>query len=233
MSAPLGFGFLLTVLVAQTPLGHAGRLRGPVYSASFEEVDFAEIEERARQRSLDVEEARLGDLVRRNFSYLFWNCLDQKRFLAPPPPKRVAESMVQVLDLSQRLTLLLAEARKIASTPGWTRGGALESKSGRLILEMGEAAKELKNAFQGSFVEVHRARYKLSIPGGREPRGRFLAFLLQAERINRSLIAKVDDYFFNSDPGAIKVTDFEEASVGVLAEALFKLCEASGKAGRH
>ncbi len=140
--------------------------------------------------------------------------------------------MVHVLDLNQRLTALLKEARAIATETSGIHGGALESKSERLIRDVGEAARELKSAFQASFVEVHRAPYKLSIPTGGQRRGRFLAFVRQAEKINASLTVKVDEYFFNSNPGAVNVSDFEEASVGVLAEALSKLCKASGPGRR-
>lgn len=222
-------GSLLSVANGQPAFDGASDSRRGEYSPTFDEVDFPAIEERARHRDLAVRGERLETLVRRNFSYVFWNCVDQKRFLAPPPPKRVAQSMLEVLDLNQRLTSLLVDARQLASVPKWVNGGPQVSDSQRLMRELREVAKDLKDAFRKSFVDMRRSRYQVAVPLPREPRPRFLAFVVQAERINRSLTEQVDDYFFNANPGAVKVKDFEEASVAVLAEALAKLCEMSAK----
>lgn len=196
----------------------------------FDEVDYGRIELRAKERGLDVPERELGPLVRRNFQYVFWRCLNQRRFLVAPAPRKVADSMLKVLELNRTLMARLDYARSVAADG---LDASKESERRRVIREVGQAARDLKRAFRGTFIELERAEYQISVPSGGQGAGVFLSFLLQAEKIGRQVTRKLDSYFFAPAPGAVAVSDFEEASIGVLCEAIERLSELSEKTLRQ
>lgn len=210
--------------------GQADRWRGTSdFAARFDDVDYAGLEDQARKRRLDIPESAIARRVRRNFQHVFMNCLNRQRFLAEPSPREVAGKVETILDLNDRLNSLVVEGRRLAVDEDSMAEAESGNRRRALMREMERTADELKKVFSDNFVDLRQASYNVSISRDRSRTTRFLLFVLQADRICRTLTDHLNDYFFPAAPGAVAVSDLDDASVEVLAEALVKLCELNRK----
>lgn len=191
-------------------------------SAPFASVDISVLQDRARQR-LEGPDKELDLMLRKNLTFIFYNKLNRKRFLVAPPPEKVVERIRSVLDLSEDLSTLISEGRSLMLDP------QQDSPPDFLVKRIGQTARDLRDAFEGYFLEGHGSDYSLKVPLSREPGTQFMHFLVQSHRISLELTRKLDEYFFDTSPGAVTLSQYRASSIRTLTESLQLLSRAVEK----
>ncbi len=192
--------------------GSEGNYERTLYAASFDSVDWSGLAAVAGV-SLD------GDLAarqayERNLKYIFHHKLNRRRFLVAPDPQMVVDRIVAIMETNQRIARLLADGRMQLG------GRTPETGAQALVREVGHAARTLKEQFTGFFLEAHSATYAIHLPRSPDPAAQFSNFILQAQTISRDLTRRLDDYFFTSSPGAVRLEEMRSGNIVTLAESL-------------
>jgi hypothetical protein len=90
---------------------------------------------------------------------------------------------------------------------------------------IGGKAEELRSEFADYFIEVHQSSYAMRYPLVKDPAVQFASFLVESEKIARSLTEQLDAYFLNRSPGAVRLDEYRSSSIVVLMDALSKLSQ--------
>ena len=195
---------------------------------SIDRVDLKPLWDLAQQRSTEVPEAELRTLVWSNFRFLFYNKLNRNNFLTNPGPDLVVEKIVGVLNLNERLGLLIEEAQKSVAK----REVSWREKA-QLVTEIDRSARKLRSAFSQYFVDEGSASYRIRVAKIDAKPIQFRYGLSQMDHVNTSLTRELDRYFFNPAPGLVRLSEYQSSSIGVLCESLVKLSRFTKKAIRN
>ncbi len=152
----LSFSFLTPDLCGQITKSITG-FRAPKLAPVIDQVDLRPLWDLAQQRSAEVPEAELRTLVWSNFRFLFYNKLNRNNFLASPGPDLVVEKIVGVLNLNERLRLLIEEAQRSGNREASWR------KKAQLVTEIDRSARKLRSAFSQYFVDEGSATYRIRV----------------------------------------------------------------------
>lgn len=183
-----------------------------LYATSFDQVDWSSLTAIAGSRA--ESEVELQQLCERNLKYIYHHKLNRRRFLVAPKPQVVVDRIVGILEASERLTGLLLRARGLLSRD------ALSADNRLLVQQVGRTARELRSQFTDYFLESHASAHTFQVPRSGDPAAQFSAFLLQSHRINLELSRRLDDYFFDGSPGAIRLDQMQSSNISALAESL-------------
>ena len=184
---------------------------------SIDKVDLRPLWDLAQQRSAEVPEAELRTLVWSNFRFLFYNKLNRNNFLATPGLNLVVEKIVGVLNLNERLGLLIEEAQRSSNREASWR------KKAQLVKEIDRSARKLRSAFSQYFVDEGSTTYRIKVARTTAKPVQFRYCLTQLNQVNMSLTRELDRYFFNPAPGLVRLSEYQSSSIGVLCESLVKL----------
>jgi hypothetical protein len=213
----------LSVLAAEGGIGSDAAFERSLHEISVASLDVERLRERVRLRSPAANESQIDRLIERNLHFIYRNKLNRQRFLVAPDPQSVVDRIVVVLELNQRIGTLILDGRRLIGTedPG--------PPADMLVREVGSAARELKRAFGGYFLEGHSSSYSLELPVSRDVPTQMAHFLIQSGRITNELTQRLDDYFFTSLPQAVSLETYRSTSVATLADSLQRLSDLVGK----
>ncbi len=212
----LSFSFLTSDLSGQIAKSFTG-WKAPRLDPPIDEVDLSPLWDLAQQRSTEVPEAELRTLVWSNFRFLFYNKLNRERFLATPRPNLVVKKIVGVLNLNERLSLLIEEARRSSDREASWR------KKAQLVSEIDRSARKLRSAFSQYFVDEGSTTYRIRLARTKAKPVQFKYCLTELNHVNMSLTRELDRYFFNPAPGLVRLSEYQSSSIGVLCESLVRL----------
>ncbi len=210
------FSFLTPLLCGQITKSITG-FRPPRLDPSIDKVDLSPLWDLAQQRSEEVSEAELRTLVWSNFRFLFYNKLNRNNFLATPKPDLVVEKIVGVLNLNERLGLLIGEAQRSANREASWR------KKAQLVGEIDRSARKLRSAFSQYFMDEGSTTYRIRMAKTKAKPIQFRYCLIQLNHVNLSLTRELGRYFFNPAPGLVRLSEYQSSSIAVLCESLVKL----------
>ncbi|MFQ5740220.1 MAG: hypothetical protein ACE5JX_14535 [Acidobacteriota bacterium] len=202
-----------------------GNLRG----LELSRVDYARLEREVRKRDLAIPEERFARTIQRNFQFLFLNNLNRERFLVTPRPRKVADTIVTILHLDDRLHELLRRCRAFAADSEARETIETRSRRRQMIREIGRVAARLNRVFSHTFVELQQSSYRIPLLRSGTEAGRIRRYLAEADRIHLLLTQEINDYFFNVVPGSIVLSRFQHLSIMVLSEALTRLSKLTVK----
>jgi hypothetical protein len=188
-------------------------------SFSFETSNLVPLYLKARERYPFLDEHELASRVKMNIKYIFHNRLNRERFLVAPSPELIIGQIHSILELNDELRRLTDNGRAMLMKE------TEPEQFGALALEMGRTAGELKDSFEGFFLEGGKSEYVLQYPKTEPISAQFVHFILQSEKINRMLSQRLGDFFFGASPGAIALDDYGRSSILVLSESLCKLSQ--------
>ncbi len=213
----------LGVLAAESGVGSDAAFERSLREIACDALDLARLREQARMRSPSAADKEIDLLIERNLRFIYHNKLNRQRFLVAPDPQSVVDRIVVVLELNGRLGGLVSDGRRLfgREDPGLS--------ADELVEEVGSAARELKRAFAGYFLEGHSSSYSVQVPLSRDTSTQLAYFLIQSGQITNELSQRLDDYFFNSSPQAVSLAQYRNSSVGTLADSLQRLSDLVGK----
>ena len=187
----------------------------------WENVDYGTLTEKVRGRGVAETDADLERLFSFNMRFVYSNKYRRDRFLVDPGPQQFVETIILILELNERLDGLIVEGRKLVAAQ---QSPESRKRGKRLVRDISEIAKELKEVFTENFLELHGSTVEVAFVR-RKGVEALKFYLIQAGRINRMLTDRLNEYFFGTAPGAVSVPDYKKATVNVLAQALIKLGE--------
>ena len=212
----LSFSLLTPDLCGQFTRSITG-FRAPKLDPSIDQVDLSPLCDLAQQRSTEVPEAELRTLVWSNFRFLFYHKLNRNNFLVDPGPNLVVKKIVGVLNLNERLGLLIKEARRSSDREASWR------KKAQLVGEIDRSARKLRSAFSQYFVDEGTTTFRIRVAKTSVKPVQFRYCLSQLNHVNMSLTRELDRYFFNPAPGLVRLSEYQNSSIAVLCESLVKL----------
>lgn len=195
----------------------SSRITPRIDRMNLDGVDLGPLQLAARNCKPDLAEEELRHLVEANFRFVFFNQLNESRFLVPPPAEKVVQRIVSILAANEKLREIIEKGRELAAH----RGSKRQLRA--LVREIGDTAKQLNQEFVQYFVEVREAKYSIHLPSEGDISSTFVHYLVQSERIQRELTAELERYFFNPVPGSVHLSDYDGGSITVLSESLVRL----------
>lgn len=181
---------------------------------SLENVDFSPLAQEARKRELDIEENELERLVYSNFQFVLHNKLNRRSFLVVPEPDHLILKICELFQLNDRLESLIARGQFL------TARELSQRRVVPLIHEIEETAHRFKKTFGQYFVDSKQTSMVIPLASLRKGSDQFLHFLLHVEKIQRELARELTEYFLSPAPGRVSVADYQDHSLGVLAESI-------------
>jgi len=193
-----------------------------LFKAAFETVDWSAAREQVRLHFEGVSAEEADQLLQKNLRFIFFNKLNRSHFVVAPRPQAVVERMTRIFEISEQISDLIGQAGSLpAQSPAGLRA--------RLLLSIVKASRDLKEEFDGFFMEGHSTVYSLSIPRERSMTVQWAAFLGQAQELDVQLKESLREYFLSPAPGAISLKQFRESSIKTLLDALAVLSESVRK----
>lgn len=187
-----------------------------IRNVSLEGVDFTSLQEEARRsRSAFVGED-LEKLVLSNFSYIFHNKLNRRVYRVTPDPQDIVGRIVNILRLNAQLRDLIGRGRELVVV----KESNIEKL--KLVRMIEDLSGRIRGLFRHHFLDPRGGGYTFSSKTFDSKDHQFTHYIVLSDRISRLLSTELDHYFFNSMPGVVEVSDFEQVSIQVLTKSLNK-----------
>ena len=184
---------------------------------SLEGVDFTSLQEEAHRRKPALVGEDLEKLVLSNFSHIFHNKLNRRVHIVTPDPQDIVGRIVNILKLNAQLRDLIGRGRELVVVQ------ESDVEKHKLVQKIGDLSDRIRGVFRRHFLDLRVGSYTFSSKMFDSKDHQFSYYIVLSDRISRLLSTELDHYFFNSMPGVVKVSDFEQASIQVLTKSLNKV----------
>lgn len=219
---------LLVVLLC-TPLSAQRNWTRSSFSAireatlSFDNIDLSRLCEAGRASKPHLSQGEIEELVRENIRFLYFNKLNRGQFLVTPPPRHIVSKIERIVGLNAELHDLLESA-------GDGDPGLVDPKQRvRLVKEIGKKAKSMRRVFKEYFYEYSADAFLVKYGGSGDSELEFKQFLSKSREICGLIDQGIQSYFFKDEPSVVDAATFNQHSLDVLGESLYRLSRVTSK----
>ncbi len=188
-----------------------------VAGISFDSIDLSPLRHWARKRTPSASDDELDRRISVNLQFIFHNMLNRNHFIVAPDPTDVIANIAKILALEDQLNGLLEDGRRMKAEDS--------GPAGQLVRQVGVLAKQLHDHFTSYFTEGYGSDCELDLEISDDPDVQLAAFLSASERISQQLVDRTGEYFLNSAPGSVSLSQFRSSSITALSTTLERVSE--------